>query len=257
MDSGQAERMLNRSDISIWNDYREKNPDWVPDLSGRTIAGDMRGANLRGANLCGTNLTKASMTYVKLEGASFSEETAFPQMYDATSRGATFIPDCELDPHGTNPDAPQVFYVESDKPFTARRNLTEICKDVSGSILVCDPYYGTGTFVGLGALLHCDEIRFLTKIPDGKESKTGILPRTLLEFVKEHRNVEFRAHAGNDLHDRYILTDSELIILGHGVKDMGNKDSLIIRIPANYIQDTVDAMRTAFDQKWLSAMAIS
>ena len=260
MDKAQVVRLLNEGNRRLFNDYRSKNSDWIPDISLEEITGNLNSANLEGANVCGTDFSGAeNLPLAKMGGAKFDEDTKFPPRYtrdNAVYYGAEFVPDSSANMSNTRPLAPQVLFVEAGKPFSARQSLTDIFNDISGLVRVCDPYYGTGTLVGLQALLNCSELRFLTKNPDSIEARTAVLPRAIREFLTEHNNVEFRENSNNDLHDRYILTDSDLVILGHGVKDMGNKDSLIIRIPAQYIEDTVIVMTQVFDQKWASAAPI-
>ncbi|HUX87586.1 MAG TPA: hypothetical protein VMW65_11335, partial [Chloroflexota bacterium] len=106
----------------------------------------------------------------------------------------------------------------------------------------------------LDLLEHCSPIRFLTRQPDPNETQT--LPRALSEWKREHGDVEFRRHTGRDLHDRFVLSDDELILLGHGLKDVGNKDSFIIRIGRDLADDLIDTVRSSFESKWQAATLI-
>ena len=100
-------------------------------------------------------------------------------------------------------------------------------------------------------LTHYSSIRFLTKKPD-KEEKTFI-GRQLRDFTSEHPHVEVRKAQGKDLHDRFILTSDELILLGHGLKDVGGKDSFIIRLGRHLTGDVITTVLQAFDKKWKAA----
>jgi uncharacterized protein YjbI with pentapeptide repeats len=55
-----------RQGADVWNDWRQKSPELIPDLSGANL----RGAHLRGANLCGTILQEASLLKADLSGAN-------------------------------------------------------------------------------------------------------------------------------------------------------------------------------------------
>lgn len=153
-----------------------------------------------------------------------------------------------------DPDAPFVFFVEAGQPRTAHLGLAELFKDVKGEIRVCDPYYGTGSLLRLDLLRHCSPIMFLTKNPQRNERH--LLPRALQEWRREHGAIEFRESVNSDLHDRYVLSGTELIILGHGLKDVGNKESFVVRIPISLAQDMVIAVRVSFDQKWANGNLI-
>jgi hypothetical protein len=161
-----------------------------------------------------------------------------------------------LRPHSPVPDpnAFNVFCIEAGKPRTAHLGLAELFKDVTGEIRICDPYYGIGTLLRLDSLKHCSPIKFLSKQCDKSEAQ--LLPRALKEWQRQHGDVEFRENVGTDLHDRFILSDSELILLGHGLKDVGNKDSFVVRIPSSLAGDMLKSVRNSFDAKWTSAAPI-
>jgi len=151
-------------------------------------------------------------------------------------------------------DGPRVWFLEAGKPRTAHTELSTIFNELSGELRICDPYYGTGSLARLGLLTHCGPIRFLTRIADRQESAT--LPRLLTEFMKEHPQVSFKRHVNDSIHDRFILSDKEIVLLGHGLKDAGNKESLITRLPRDIIGDMTDALTQSFDQKWAAATVL-
>jgi len=144
-----------------------------------------------------------------------------------------------------------VVFVEAGKPRTVHLQLEEILKKLSGQIRICDPYYGTGSLHRLDLLTNCEAILFLTQHPDTKEK--AFLDKALAEFVQEHPAVEFRLHSGKELHDRFILTGDELILLGHGLKDIGKKESFVIRLNRDLVGSIIDDVRESFDKKWQSA----
>lgn len=144
-----------------------------------------------------------------------------------------------------------VSLVEAGKPRTAYVELSRLFCGLTGTVRVCDPYYGTGSLLRLDLLAHCTEVRFLTRTPDSGERT--ILPRAISEFRREHPNTDFRSTGSSDFHDRFILSDNELIILGHGLKDLGNKESFIIKLPAVIASDVIDAALDSFNRKWATA----
>ena len=148
-----------------------------------------------------------------------------------------------------------VSMVEAGKPRTAHVELTRLLSDIEGIVRVCDPYYGTGSLLRLDLLKRCRELRFLTRTPDSSE-KT-FLPRAISEFRREHPQVDFRCSTSADFHDRFILSDAEIVILGHGLKDLGNKESFVIRLPVALARDVISAARESFDQKWEKATSLN
>jgi hypothetical protein len=151
-------------------------------------------------------------------------------------------------------DAPLVMFVEAGKPRTAHLHLEKIVESLSGEIRICDPYYGIKSLYRLDSLKHCKPIKFLTQRPDANETQT--LSAALQIWKQEHGDVEFRRETGRELHDRFLLSADELILLGHGLKDIGNKDSFIVRIGRELAGDLIDTVRDSFDMKWAQAAII-
>ena len=152
-------------------------------------------------------------------------------------------------------DAPLVMFVEAGKPRTAHLYLEKIFEALSGEIRICDPYYGRKSLYPLDSLMHCKPIKFLTRNPEASESQT--LPTALQTWKQQHGDIEFRRHTGRDLHDRFVLSDDELILLGHGLKDVGTKDSFIIRVGRDLAGDLIDTVHDSFDAKWQPATLIA
>ena len=84
-------------------------------------------------------------------------------------------------------------------------------------------------------------------------SERAILPRVISEFKKEHPHIHFRCHEAGNFHDRFVLSDSEIILIGHGLKDLGNKESFVIRLTDSIAHDVIMSARESFEQKWPSA----
>ena len=106
MDKDEALELLNTGRISYWNDFRKRNPRWVPDLSGETLKGDLSYANLAKADLCDANLSQAKLhsnsdgyllseNRTNLKDAKFNFETLFPKDFDPVDGGAMFVTKAE------------------------------------------------------------------------------------------------------------------------------------------------------------------
>jgi hypothetical protein len=159
-----------------------------------------------------------------------------------------------VDSNTTPTDAPLVFFVKAGTPWTTHLRLHEVFEQLSGEICICDPYYGKGSLLQLDLLQHCSPIRFLTQNPEKNEKQT--LQKALQAWESQHGNVEFRRYGGRDLHDRYVLAQDEIILLGHGLKDVGSKDSFIIRLTSELVADLIKDVRNSFESKWQSATPI-
>jgi hypothetical protein len=153
-------------------------------------------------------------------------------------------------------DLPMMVFIQAGKPWTAHLQLDKIFENVTGEIRICDPYYGKKSLLSLDLLKHCKPIKFLTSKPDSSESQT--IKSALEAWKKENGDVvEFRKASGRDLHDRFIISQHELILLGHGLKDVGTKDSFIVRVSRDLAGDMIDTVRESFDDKWEKATLIN
>jgi hypothetical protein len=147
-----------------------------------------------------------------------------------------------------------VVRIESNQPRSARLKLREILSQLSGVVRICDPYYGIRTLDSLDLVPRPCHVRFLT----ARTNETGRqLQGALIDFKRERPNIEIRlVPASAGIHDRYIVTSSELLILGHGLKDVGGKESFIIRLEATLAPDLIKETIFAFDKRWNSGTPI-
>ena len=148
----------------------------------------------------------------------------------------------------------QVAYVEGGQPRTARKVLRDLVQSFKGEVRVCDPYYGLRTLDALEMIPSFCDVRFLTAQTTEKAVK---LTGPIADFKRERPRTELRLFPDpKALHDRYILSVDVLLILGHGIKDIGNKESFVIRISAEYANDLFASIRKAFDDRWAVSMPL-
>ena len=144
-----------------------------------------------------------------------------------------------------------VVRVEGGQPRTARIRLGEMLANLKGIVRVCDPYYGVRTLDSLDHIPRSCSIRFLTAKTSEPAAKVQGAVR---DFIRERPGAEFRIAANpSDLHDRYVLTADLLLILGHGLKDIGGKESFIIRLGRDLAPDLLKEIAAAFDTRWKAA----
>jgi hypothetical protein len=113
MNREEALKLIKARSISVWNKYREKNPDWKPDLSHEDLSGyflyewkyeinkPLRKFKIyfdfSGANLCGTKFPRDEehMT-INIRKAIFNAYTLFPAGFDPIELGAEFVTNSQL-----------------------------------------------------------------------------------------------------------------------------------------------------------------
>ncbi len=147
-----------------------------------------------------------------------------------------------------------VVRIEKNQPRTARLKLGDILRSLSGIVRICDPYYGVRTLDLLDNILVKTKVQFLTS----KTNEAGRkLQGAMKDFKRERPNVEFRlARKDAGLHDRFVITNNLILILGHGLKDIGGKESFIIHLDKFLVPDLIKETIKAFNAKWNAGTTI-
>lgn len=147
----------------------------------------------------------------------------------------------------------ELIYIDAGKPYNARRKLEDILRLLSGEVIICDPYCGVNSLAALALIPRTSSIKLLTSTIENQ----AIFTTELTGFRVQYANVEVRRFTQpRTLHDRYILDSQNLFIIGHGIKDIGNRESFIIQFHSNVAQDIMDDLKVQFDTRWLAATPI-
>jgi hypothetical protein len=113
---------------------------------------------------------------------------------------------------------------------------------LKGVIRLCDPYLDNSTIEHLDACTSVREVRFLThNITD-----SGALRRLVNAFDAPTRKLFVRKTAKSVLHDRYLLEDSSMRILGTSLNGLGKKECFVIKAG----DDMRATMLSVFDKRW-------
>jgi hypothetical protein len=143
---------------------------------------------------------------------------------------------------------------DGKKPRTARVRLGDALSSLTGLVRICDPWYGVRTLDSLDLIPLSCRVRFLT----AKTNEAGSRLRgAMRDFKRERPDVEFRIAASpNDLHDRYVLSVGQMLLVGHGLKDIGAKESFMVRVDKGLAKELIAQTRASFDAKWKIAIPI-
>src|SRR3989344_3886936 len=148
-----------------------------------------------------------------------------------------------------------IFYLRPSKPLQAKHTLETLVKNIpKGELRICDPFYGTSTFQVLEMILRYHKnVKFLTAAVGGGEKKFNI-QQVVNDFKQEYESrAKIKILNKNDTHDRYILAKNLFFIIGQGIKDLGNKESLIIAVEDRYGRDIRKTLINEFDRRWNEA----
>jgi len=145
-------------------------------------------------------------------------------------------------------------YIEGGKPRTARKELKDLLVTLSGIVKVCDPYYGLRSLEALELFPVTCRVRFLTaQTNESVRRLTG----PIRDFKQEHPNTELRVYPNsNELHDRYVLSRDRMLIVGHGLKDIGGRESFVISIGRSLGRDLLNQVSRQFDTRWSRATSL-
>jgi hypothetical protein len=145
-----------------------------------------------------------------------------------------------------------VVFIESGKPFSATHiKLSEILANLSGEVLVCDPYFDVKTIDLIFSNFNkATPIRLLTQ--DVKDKPSGTLSRELVDLRKEGFQIEVRIYSGSELHDRYIMDGNSFWLSGNSLNGLGNKESFIVRLG----DDVRQGMTAVFNNRWKTSNPI-
>lgn len=147
-----------------------------------------------------------------------------------------------------------VIRLDGNKPWTGRMRLGELLSSLKGHVRITDPYYGIRTLDTLHFIPQPCTVKFLTARTYEPASKLAV---PLQDFKKEHPNIEFRiATSPSELHDRYVLTSQFILLIGHGIKDIGAKESFITRIDKKLAPGILTQTAKVFDSRWKLASPI-
>lgn len=153
---------------------------------------------------------------------------------------------------GAGRQGPLTFYVTGRAPWSDRRFVVkEAMKKVGGEVRILDKYFGMESLDFLQDFQKNRRIRFLTTHPN---KNLGQLQREVARFKREFPNSEFKAYpTAHELHDRYLLFDKEVWFVGHGIKDIGAKESFVVILQDPFGKDIRSVLLNSFEQRWLAS----
>jgi len=139
----------------------------------------------------------------------------------------------------------QVYYFEPEKPRTSRKDFKKVLNELKGEIKICDPYLNKDTLEALEELKNA-KVKFLTS---SKKTNIRVSNQEPKDFKDEYKNIEIKGFPFDYLHDRYILSNKKLLLLGHGFS-IRKKESFIIELPEKFSKDIIQSLSATFDSRW-------
>jgi hypothetical protein len=144
---------------------------------------------------------------------------------------------------------PLAVHVTGRAPWSDRRFVVkEAASKATGDVRILDKYFGMESLDFLQDFEKKRRIEFLTTHP---AENLGYLQREVARFKKEFPNSEFKAYPlPHELHDRYVLFDEEVWFVGHGIKDIGAKESFVVILQDPFGKDIRKTLHDSFEARW-------
>jgi hypothetical protein len=138
-----------------------------------------------------------------------------------------------------------ISFVDPASALEATLKLHDLLAGLKGKVRVCDPYVDEATVEHLGACPAGAKIDLLTtNIKD-----SGRLKRLVAATNTPSARLEIRVSTNRTLHDRYVIDDSSMLILGASFNGFGKKQSFVVKAGT----DVRKIVLADFDQRWASA----
>ncbi len=154
----------------------------------------------------------------------------------------------------------KVLFLTGKNAWTdSNKSFPSIIKILDGNLCIVDSFYGNGTFYTLEKFGKERKIRFLSGQLGHKEQKNiNNFKINLKKFKKEFENIKMKRYDKfYELHDRYIIAKNTLVVIGHGIKDFGNKESFIIFLPKRLVSNFLPTLKKIFDERWKKSKDIT
>lgn len=150
------------------------------------------------------------------------------------------------------------FYSGEQSWSDLNKEFPKIIERLEGELCIVDRYYGNGTFHVLSLFGNDRKIRFLSSELGGEEQRNAEkFNKNLQRFKSEFKNIELRRYSnGYELHDRYIIAKNALVVIGHGIKDLGNKESFVIFLPKDFVHGFLPNLKAIFEHRWSNSTKI-
>lgn len=137
-----------------------------------------------------------------------------------------------------------------DDPTLARDVLHRILTHARKSIMLVDPYADGVDLAQYGASSAGATIRMLTAEKSAGAAETVTVQEGMARLRELKRNVEVRRMPEAALHDRFLVVDDAIWLLGASLNGLGNRATVLVRLSAP------QPVRERLEQLWAAATPV-
>lgn len=150
-----------------------------------------------------------------------------------------------------------LYYFEPGAHFTSKRLLSKnILNDLQGELRIVDQYCNVRT-LDILCNIENQKVKFITRTQHMNRKARKKFFRALSDFNAEYSNIIFKEYPKSQLHDRYILSNRKLILLGHSMKDLGSKESFAVTLTKEKNRNIYEAILENFKEKWRQSRTLN
>lgn len=135
-----------------------------------------------------------------------------------------------------------VTFVNPTSALQSTVKLHDMLRQLNGQLSVCDPYFDHLTLEHLEACGKGRRIRLLTQKVNG----SGPLRRVFDAANLSGYCFEVRIACGKVLHDRYVIDERAMLLLGGSLNGFGKKQSFVVQVGTDVRKTVLDV----FDFEW-------
>jgi hypothetical protein len=145
--------------------------------------------------------------------------------------------------------SPTVVFIHPAQALTQYRKVEAILSQLEGDLRLCDPYIDRRSLDVIG---NCTKARSINLL-SANIKNVNALKGDLKVFAKQNGAIlEVRTAPPALLHDRYVIHDSGMLLIGTSLNGLGLKQSFVVETG----MDIRAAVLTVFDAAWKVAIAI-
>lgn len=144
--------------------------------------------------------------------------------------------------------------VEPQKPFSSQKILGEIFADADRYVKIMDPWVSIRSFDPLLPVKEGVSILFLTSHTGGKEKERRLI-RCIKNLQVEKPKFSLRKAKGEEMHDRWIITEENVWSLSQSIKDFGRRETIALIAP--HSKQVKKKVETFFDSLWKKGIEIT
>lgn len=148
------------------------------------------------------------------------------------------------------PNDIQVIFVDGKAPRRDYQQFSELAKQTKGEVKIVDKFYSRDSLNAIEEFGHSRKIRFLSAKLAANENDDKFR-KELQRFKKEYPDMEMKVYPReHELHDRYVITNDFLVLLGRGLQDIGGKESFVIALKDVIAKDIKETLSSKFEERW-------